>query len=108
MLRFLCAHHYYPDPARDIVLSHPQVHTSPFTYGSVSPHSPLALLWYDFLLTFPAEVRCIWKRKPTVASVAYLCIRYTLVIERVVSLLEILGNTTDDVQSYSVLHVSEN
>ena len=81
---------------------------SPFMYGSISPRSPLALLWYDFLLTFPAEVRCIWKRKPTVASVAYLCIRYTLVIERVVSLLEILGNNTDEVRSYSVLHVSEN
>ncbi|KAI0827780.1 hypothetical protein BC628DRAFT_1338288 [Trametes gibbosa] len=41
------------------------------------------LLWYDSLVTWPDEYRRIWKRKFTGATVVYLVMRYSAVLERV-------------------------
>ena len=58
----------------------------------------VALLWFDFALTFTTEVRRIWRRKITGATIVYLFTRYAAVVERVFFLLEILlWNSTDEV-----------
>ncbi|KAI0081451.1 hypothetical protein K474DRAFT_1703886 [Panus rudis PR-1116 ss-1] len=41
----------------------------------------LAILVYDTLLTFPQEVRCIWQRKWTGATLLYSAIRYTTIVD---------------------------
>jgi len=38
----------------------------------------LALLYYDYFLTFPAEVKYIWSRRFTVSTIIYICCRYAL------------------------------
>jgi len=38
----------------------------------------LALLYYDYFLTFPAEVKYIWSRKPTLSTILYIFCRYAL------------------------------
>ncbi|KIJ34971.1 hypothetical protein M422DRAFT_181524, partial [Sphaerobolus stellatus SS14] len=42
-------------------------------------YSSLALLYYDYFLTFGQEVRYIWKRKVGVTTLMYICCRYSLV-----------------------------
>jgi hypothetical protein len=37
-----------------------------------------ALLYYDYFLTFPAEVKYIWSRRFTVSTILYICCRYAL------------------------------
>ena len=56
-----------------------------------------ALLWYDFALTLPTELRCVWKNKISGASISYLLIRYTLVVERIVVILKFLWSSSDTV-----------
>ncbi|KAJ8579454.1 hypothetical protein M405DRAFT_706794, partial [Rhizopogon salebrosus TDB-379] len=41
-------------------------------------YSSLALLYYDYVLTFPAEVKHIWSRRITVSTLLYICCRYAL------------------------------
>ncbi|KAI0700995.1 hypothetical protein C8T65DRAFT_559598, partial [Cerioporus squamosus] len=56
-----------------------------------------ALLWFDFALTFTTEVRRIWRRRFTGATVVYLFTRYTALIERIFFVLEVLlWNSTDE------------
>ncbi|RDX48618.1 hypothetical protein OH76DRAFT_1483717 [Lentinus brumalis] len=56
-----------------------------------------ALLWFDFALTFTTEVRRIWRRKFTGATVVYLFTRYIALIERIFFVLEVLlWNSTDE------------
>lgn len=55
------------------------------------------MMWFDFALTFPAEVQGIWQRRLSGATLVYVGIRYTLLIERVVILLEALWTTDDKV-----------
>ncbi|RPD57834.1 hypothetical protein L226DRAFT_540198 [Lentinus tigrinus ALCF2SS1-7] len=56
-----------------------------------------ALLWFDFALTFTTEVRRIWRRRFTGATVVYLFTRYAALIERVFFVLEVLlWNSTDE------------
>ena len=43
----------------------------------------LALLFYDYVLTFPAEVRCIWNRKITGASLLFFVNRYCFLVFKV-------------------------
>lgn len=60
--------------------------------------SPTALLWFDFALTFTAEVRGIWRRRFSCATLIYLFMRYTALIDRVFFILMILpSNLTDQV-----------
>ena len=42
--------------------------------------SSIALLLYDYLINLPSEVRCIWKRKLSAATVLYLINRYGILI----------------------------
>ncbi len=47
----------------------------PLTFGS----AVVALLYYDFALTLPDEVRLAW-RKPRLASVLFLLVRYLALV----------------------------
>jgi hypothetical protein len=42
-------------------------------------YSSIALIWYDYLLTFPVEVEYIWKRKFKISTLLYIFCRYALV-----------------------------
>ena len=52
-------------------------------------------MFYDFLLTLDTEVRCFWRPKFTFATATYFGIRYTLFIERVVIILEVMWSQSD-------------
>ncbi|KAI0800202.1 hypothetical protein C8Q74DRAFT_1235040 [Fomes fomentarius] len=55
-----------------------------------------ALLWFDFALTFTTEVRRIWGRKFSGATLVFLFMRYTALLDRVFFLLQVLlWNTSD-------------
>ncbi|KAJ8580416.1 hypothetical protein M405DRAFT_778281, partial [Rhizopogon salebrosus TDB-379] len=41
-------------------------------------YSSLALLYHDYVLAFPAEVKHIWSRRITVSTLLYICCRYAL------------------------------
>ena len=57
-----------------------------------------ALLWFDFALTFTAEVEQIWMRKFTGATIVYLLMRYSALIHRVFFMLEVfVWNSSDRV-----------
>ncbi|KAI1790332.1 hypothetical protein LXA43DRAFT_1062142 [Ganoderma leucocontextum] len=49
-----------------------------------------ALLWFDFALTFPTEVRRIWGREFSGATLVYLFTRYTALLDRVLFVTEVL------------------
>ncbi|KAF8069933.1 hypothetical protein FPV67DRAFT_1667839 [Lyophyllum atratum] len=55
--------------------------------------SSLALLYYDYVLTFGMEVKYIWKQKFRISTVLYICCRYALVAN-VVYLLTISNKIT--------------
>ena len=60
-----------------------------------------ALLWFDFALTFTTEVQRIWRRKFSGATVVYLFMRYSALIERVLFVLEVLvWKSSDKVCSF--------
>ncbi|KAJ7169269.1 hypothetical protein C8R43DRAFT_1085533 [Mycena crocata] len=42
-------------------------------------HGITALLYYDFALTFPREVRYMWREKFRLSTALYICCRYALV-----------------------------
>ena len=50
------------------------------TSGVLSYSRPLGVLCYDYVITFGQEVRCIWMRKKTGATVLYLFIRYVCLV----------------------------
>ncbi|KAI0827781.1 hypothetical protein BC628DRAFT_1502229 [Trametes gibbosa] len=55
-----------------------------------------ALLWFDCAMTFPEEYRRIWKRQFSGATLVYIVMRYSAVIERIFFVLEVLvWNSTD-------------
>ncbi|KAF8069929.1 hypothetical protein FPV67DRAFT_992986 [Lyophyllum atratum] len=41
--------------------------------------SSIALLYYDYVLTFSMEVQYIWTKKFRISTVLYFCCRYSLV-----------------------------
>ncbi|KAJ4470097.1 hypothetical protein J3R30DRAFT_3301569, partial [Lentinula aciculospora] len=47
-----------------------------------------ALLYYDWLLTFPEEVEYVWKARMSLATVLYIFCRYAL-LANVLYILEI-------------------
>ena len=65
-----------------------------------------ALLWYDFLLTFKSEVRCIWQQNFGRGTVIYFCVRYVLFFERIVIILEVLWSKSDTACAY-LTHVDD-
>ena len=60
-----------------------------------------ALLWYDFALTFNAEVPRIWHRKFSYVSFAYVCMRYSMLFDRVTLVLGILLWSIDNKVGYA-------
>ncbi|KAF8989801.1 hypothetical protein BDQ17DRAFT_1256517 [Cyathus striatus] len=42
-------------------------------------YSAIALIYYDYALTFPMEVKYIWGRKFRISSILYIFSRYALV-----------------------------
>ncbi|KAM5537836.1 hypothetical protein V8D89_008478 [Ganoderma adspersum] len=55
-----------------------------------------ALLWFDFVLTFPTEVRRIWGHGFTSATLVYLFTRYPAIVDRVLVILEIFIRSSSD------------
>ncbi|KAI0070353.1 hypothetical protein K474DRAFT_1670164 [Panus rudis PR-1116 ss-1] len=58
--------------------------------------SSVALVAYDTVLTFPQEVRCIWQRKWTGATLLYATIRYVTLLNMAIEVaggLFVPGNT---------------
>ena len=57
-----------------------------------------ALLWYDSLLTLPAEIEGIWQRKKllTGATMVYLLTRYVAILERIVLVMTVMLTTISD------------
>ena len=95
-------------------------YVSPLTTRMLLPSYPLnrslpALLYYDYILTLPSEIKYIWRSKFRLSTVLYILCRYALVAN-VIYLLSIshhLGkgdrvNSTilvsDDQRLTSVLH----
>ncbi|OBZ69775.1 hypothetical protein A0H81_10175 [Grifola frondosa] len=53
-----------------------------------------AVLFFDFCLTFTSEVQCVWSRKRfSYTTLIFFLNRYTVLVERVVLLIEILLQT---------------
>ncbi|KAK0457822.1 uncharacterized protein EV420DRAFT_480021 [Desarmillaria tabescens] len=42
-------------------------------------YSSIALLYYDYALTFPTEVKYVWGSKFRLSTALYICCRYALV-----------------------------
>ncbi|KAI0726520.1 hypothetical protein C8Q72DRAFT_796584 [Fomitopsis betulina] len=49
------------------------------------------LLFYDYALTFSREIRCIWRRKFTGATVLFLLNRYLFLVYRILMMVEIFS-----------------
>ncbi|KAG7444421.1 uncharacterized protein BT62DRAFT_241895 [Guyanagaster necrorhizus] len=54
--------------------------------GNVCPHTGnsltpifLALLYYDYIPTFPMEVKYMWGSKFRLSTILYICCRYALI-----------------------------
>ncbi|KAJ7858779.1 hypothetical protein B0H13DRAFT_1640336 [Mycena leptocephala] len=71
-------------------------------------YSSLALLYYDYALTLPKEVRYVWKQRFRLSTALYICCRYALVANilyllavaekcdlwyKLISALSVLGRT---------------
>ncbi|KAI0710721.1 hypothetical protein C8Q76DRAFT_798256 [Earliella scabrosa] len=65
------------------------------------------LLWFDFGLTFTTEVRRIWRRKFSGATLVYLLMRYTAFIERVFYTLEVLIWNSSDQTCGGITHTDD-
>ncbi|KAJ6527150.1 hypothetical protein B0H19DRAFT_869844, partial [Mycena capillaripes] len=61
-------------------------------------YSSLALLYYDYVLTFQKEVRYIWREKFRFSTALYICCRYALVanILYLLAIADKLGPRCDD------------
>ncbi|TCD67763.1 hypothetical protein EIP91_011949 [Steccherinum ochraceum] len=57
----------------------------------------IALLWYDYILTFPMEVKYIWDSKFRTSTVLYIFCRYAL-LANVLYLLALAGKLTHRVR----------
>lgn len=56
------------------------------------------LLWYDFALTFAAEVQRIWRRRFSGATIIYLIMRYSMLFQSALFVLStVLWHSTDKV-----------
>ena len=57
-----------------------------------------ALLWYDFALTFAAEVQRIWRRRFSGATIIYLIMRYSMLFQSALFVgSTVLWHSTDKV-----------
>ena len=56
----------------------------------------LALVYYDYMLTFSSEVRCIWMRKITAPSVLFLINRYLSLIFFAIIFIQLVPFATAD------------
>ncbi|KAJ3752989.1 hypothetical protein EV360DRAFT_54228, partial [Lentinula raphanica] len=54
----------------------------------------IALIWYDYALTFPMEVQYFWTSKVRLSTFLYILCRYAL-LANVLYLLDIAGKLTD-------------
>ena len=48
----------------------------------------LVLAIYDAFTTFPQEVQCAWKRKKNAVTILYLCIRYGIILDVFIQVLD--------------------
>jgi len=58
-------------------------------------YASIALIYYDYLLTFPAEVRYIWGQRFRLSTLLYIFCRYALVAN-IVYLMSITGHLSTD------------
>lgn len=65
----------------------------------------IALLWFDYALTLPAEVHGIWNRGITGATALYLITRYAALTERVMLVAMVgLWSISDEVRPIPAVH----
>ncbi|KAI3604068.1 hypothetical protein WG66_000834 [Moniliophthora roreri] len=57
--------------------------------------SATAVLWYDYALTFPMEVKYMWGTKPRLSTALYICCRHALItnILYLLAVAKLLGDT---------------
>ena len=81
-----------------IIASSGKLWRTPFVFALYLSSCPVAVLWFDFALTFTTEVRRIWRREFSGATLVFLLMRYIAVVERVFFVLEVLlWKSTDEV-----------
>ena len=69
-----------------------------FPLSTLAPTDPpfSALVWYDFGLTLTTEVQRVWNREFSCVSAAYICMRYSVLVDRTTLVLEILLQDADN------------
>ncbi|RDX48614.1 hypothetical protein OH76DRAFT_1483713 [Lentinus brumalis] len=66
-----------------------------------------ALLWYDFGLTLIPEIQRIWHREFSCVSLAYLCMRYSILLGRATLTMQVLLWNIDDVACSVLTHIND-
>ncbi|RPD57830.1 hypothetical protein L227DRAFT_565059 [Lentinus tigrinus ALCF2SS1-6] len=66
-----------------------------------------ALLWYDFGLTLTAEIERIWRREFSCVSLAYVCMRFTMLIDRATLVLGFLLWAADNETCSIITHIND-
>lgn len=51
----------------------------------------IALLFYDYFLTLPDEVRCVWKGKFTGVTVLFMINRYATIVYRTLMVIQLMS-----------------
>ena len=72
----------------------------------LADHCMTAILAYDYLLTFPREVRFVWTRKFSPATALFLLNRYLIILLYFVDFITLFP-IIPSVRVYSQMHWSE-
>ena len=46
------------------------------------------IILYDTILSFPQEIRCIWRRRFSLVTVSYIIIRYGTLVNTIMNILD--------------------
>ncbi|KAH7928119.1 hypothetical protein BV22DRAFT_231290 [Leucogyrophana mollusca] len=76
---------------------------SPISVQLCMQYSSIALLYYDYTLTFPSEVKYMWRTKFRISTFLYVCCRYAL-LANVLYLLAIV-HVVDKVPVYCSINI---
>lgn len=66
------------------------VRRQPFPNLSPTDKISIALCWYEHAITFGEEVRCVWRKRISVASVLFLLNRYLTLVSSTVNMVQLL------------------
>ena len=66
-------------------------------------HVFIVLVWYDVALTFATEVQRIWRRRFSGATIIYLIIRYTMLLQSTLYVVTVvLYHSSDKVSALKI------